>query len=193
MFQIDKRKLDNITAELRITMNFQRSIKFTHQARTEQRMGAATPKSTKNAKQETEAEAKKKIKQSSAKTAARPTQKHHQILPTNKLVLAEQNTEQGRKKEIQPWQQKEQIGTWNVVLSGSSTATKQSASQQTRTTSERDSVQLFLPSSLLLLLLLFVSVAIKNREKRKHSRSSISAENCLMASSEAAAIAACRR
>jgi hypothetical protein len=87
---------------------------------------------------------KKKIKQSSAKTAARPTQKHHQILPTNKLVLAEQNTEQGRKKEIQPWQQKEQIGTWNVVLSGSSS-------------------------------------------------SSISAENCLMASSEAAAIAACRR
>lgn len=74
MFQIDKRKLDNITAELRITMNFQRSIKFTHQARTEQRMGAATPKSTKNAKQETEAEAKKKKKSSKA----RPKQPHAQ-------------------------------------------------------------------------------------------------------------------
>lgn len=71
MFQIDKRKLDNTTAELRITMNFQRSIKFTHQARTEQRMGAETPKSTKNAKQETEAEAKKSSK-------ARPKQPHTQ-------------------------------------------------------------------------------------------------------------------
>jgi hypothetical protein len=101
MFQIDKRKLDNITAELRITMNFQRSIKFTHQARTEQRMGAATPKSTKNAKQETEAEAKKKNQAKLGQNSRTPNAETSPNI-TNQQVSSSRAKYRARKEERDP-------------------------------------------------------------------------------------------
>lgn len=85
------------------------------------------------------------------------------------------------KTEIQQGREAEQIGTWNVVLRGSSTAgSKESKAHLSETRiNGREERWVSFPSL----------KRIMERRARADSRCSMSAENCLMASSEAAAIA----